>query len=113
MIQIETRERNGITILDPKGKITIGIGDIALRDSVRSALEDGATDLLINFSKVKRMDSSGLGELVASSERTKAIGGKLKITNLPSSIEQLLTITALMNALEVYEDEDAALASFN
>ena len=59
------------------------------------------------------MDSSGLGELVASSEKAKAHGGHLKITNLPSSIAQLLTITALMNALEVYEDEEAALASFN
>ncbi len=113
MMQIERRIRDGVTILDPKGKITIGQGDIALRESVQAALEDGSTALLINFSKVRRMDSSGLGELVASSEKAKAQGGKLKITNLPASIEQLLTITALMGTLEVFEDEDSALASFH
>lgn len=113
MIQIDKRERNGVTILDPKGKIMIGTGDVALRESVTEALEDGASNLLINFSKVKRMDSSGLGELIASSEKTKAQGGSLKLTNLPSGIEQLLTITALMGTLEVFENEDDAVASFS
>lgn len=112
MMEIPTRERNGITILDPKGKITIGEGDIALRDTVASALESGSKELLINFSKVKRMDSSGLGELVASSQKAKAEGGALKVTNLSPNIEELLTITALMTMLEVFEDEDSAVASF-
>ena len=112
MMEIPTREKRGVTILDPKGKITIGDGDIALRETVGTALENGTSDLLINFSRVRRMDSSGLGELVASVEKAKSQGAALKLTNLSSSVAELLTITALMQRLEVFEDEDAAVASF-
>ena len=33
-MKISTRERDGVTILEPKGKITIGVGDVALREAV-------------------------------------------------------------------------------
>ena len=113
MTKIPTRERDGVTILDLSGKITIGKGDIALRESVQSALENGSKNILINFSKVKRIDSSGLGELVASHENVKGLGGALKVTNLPSSIEDLLAITALMTVIEVFQEEDEAVATFS
>ncbi len=112
MMEIPTRERDGVTILDLSGKITIGKGDIALRESVQSALENGSRNILINFDKVKRVDSSGLGELVASHENVKGHGGSLKVSNLPSSIEDLLAITALMTVIEVFETEDEAVAAF-
>ena len=112
MMVIPTREKSGVTILDPKGKITIGDGDVALRETIGTALANGTTDLLINFSRVKRMDSSGLGELVASIEKAKGQGAAVKLSNLSASVSELLTITALMQKLEVFEDEDSALASF-
>lgn len=113
MMEIATRERDGVTILDPKGKITIGRGDVALRESVYSVLANGSKNILINFGKVKRVDSSGLGELVASHEHVKGRGGKLKVTNLPSSIVELMAVTALMTVIDVFEDEDTAVAAFN
>ncbi len=112
MMEIPTRRKGGVTILDPKGKITIGDGDIALRETIDRELESGAKDLLINFSRVRRMDSSGLGELVASVERAKAQGVALKFTNLPANVEELLTMTTLIQRLEVFSDEDSAVASF-
>ena len=112
MMEIATREKDGVTILDPKGKITIGDGDVALRLTIGTALEDGAKQLLINFARVKRMDSSGLGELVASVEKARAQGAVVKLTNLPANVAELLSITTLMQRLEVFEDEDAAVASF-
>lgn len=112
MTKISTRQRDGVTILDPKGKITIGEGDIALREVISEALAGGCKDLLINCSKVRRMDSSGLGELVAATERAKGQGASIKLTNLSASVRELLTMTALMGMLDVFDSEDKALASF-
>ena len=55
-MKIGARQQGDVTILDVKGKITIGVGDVALRDSVGNALESGAKNLLINLADVSTID---------------------------------------------------------
>ena len=68
-MKIQKRERDGVTILDVEGKITIGKGDVALREAVQQVVGAGATKLVFNLEDVTAMDSSGVGELVRSEER--------------------------------------------
>lgn len=68
------RTREGVTILEPAGKITIGRGDIELRDSVDEAMEAGSNQLVMDFKRVTRMDSSGMAELVAAYKRITESG---------------------------------------
>ena len=65
-MKIPVRNRDGVTILQPTGKITIGIGDVALRDAVDDALAAGSTSILVDFQRASKMDSSGMAELVAA-----------------------------------------------
>ena len=111
-MKIKVRQKQGITILQPKGKITIGAGDIALRDSVMEALEGGARDLLINLKDVSTIDSSGIGELVAAYTTVTNRGGKLKLVGLPPKVSDILQITQLVTVFEVMDTEDEALATF-
>ncbi|MDX1383283.1 MAG: STAS domain-containing protein [Thermoanaerobaculia bacterium] len=111
-MKIGIRQREGITILDPKGKITIGSGDIALRDSVMEALESGARKILINLKDVSTIDSSGIGELVAAFTTVTNRGGKLKLVGLPPKVSDILQITQLVTVFEVVDSEDEAVASF-
>lgn len=111
-MKIKIRQKQGITILQPKGKITIGSGDIALRDSVIEALESGARDLLINLTDVSTIDSSGIGELVAAYTTVTNRGGKLKLVGLPPKVSDILQITQLVTVFEVMDTEDEALATF-
>ena len=60
------RNREGVTIVDLQGKITIGEGDVILRDTVHEALEAGSTNIVLNMKKASKMDSSGMGELIAA-----------------------------------------------
>ena len=55
--------------LDVEGKITIGSGDLELRNAVQQAVNDGAKNLLINLGKVTTLDSSGTGTHTLSPER--------------------------------------------
>ncbi len=111
-MKIDARHEQGVTILDPKGKITIGVGDVALRNSVAEALEAGARNILVNLGGVTTIDSSGIGELVSAYTTVTNRGGKLKLENLPPKVTDILQITQLISVFEVHDNEAEALASF-
>ncbi len=111
-MKIDKRERDGVTILDVEGKITIGKGDIALREAVHKALDEGARKLVIRLADVSTIDSSGVGELVSAFTTVTNRGGKLKLLNLPPKVNDILQITQLITVFEVYDNENEALASF-
>ena len=111
-MKIKTRQRRGVTIIEPKGKITIGDGDVALRDAIQGALDDGAKSLLINFKRVPRIDSSGLGELVVAHQKALGAGIDLKLANLGSRVSNVVEVTQIHTVFDVFDSEDAAIASF-
>ncbi len=112
-MKIDARHRDGVTILEPKGKITIGVGDVALREAVHGAIEAGARNILIDLGSVTTIDSSGVGELVSAYTTVTNRGGKLKLFNLPSKVTDILQITQLITVFEVHDNEDEAIASFS
>lgn len=112
-MKIPVRNRDGVTILQPAGKITIGIGDVALREAVDEALAAGSKSLVVDFQKASKMDSSGMAELVAAFKRVTESGGQIKLLHLPSNIRDVLTITQIARVFEIFDDEDEAVASFD
>ena len=112
-MNVTTRHREGITILDFKGKITIGVGDVALRDAVLEALDAGSRNLLINLKDVSTIDSSGVGELVSSYTTVTNQSGTLRLLNIPPKVMDVLQITQLITVFDSFDDEDEAVASFS
>lgn len=111
-MKVQTRERDGVTILDLEGKITIGVGDVALREAVHDALDGGSHNILINMGKVSTIDSSGIGELVAAYTTVSNRGGKLRLYGIPPKVNDILMITQLVTVLDILEDEEEGVASF-
>jgi anti-sigma B factor antagonist len=111
-MKISSRQREGVTILEPQGKITIGVGDVALRNAVHEAVGGGSKNILIDLSGVSTMDSSGIGELVATYTTVTNRGGKLKLLHLPPKIQDIMQVTQLITVFEVFDDEGEAIASF-
>ncbi len=111
-MEIKVREREGVTILEPKGKITIGEGDIALREAVQSAFEAGASKLVINMQGTRRLDSSGIAELVAARNAALSRGAEVKLSNLPRRVKNVLDVTQIFAVFEIFGDEDEAISSF-
>jgi anti-sigma B factor antagonist len=112
-MKVNVRQRDGVTILDLKGKITIGVGDVALRNAVQEAINSGATRLIINLKDVTTIDSSGVGELVSAYTTAMNRGAKLHLQNLPAKVTDILQITQLITVFDVYDTEDAAIRSFS
>ena len=111
-MKTNVREVRGVSILDLKGKITIGSGDIQLRETINKLAEDGKKNILINMKDVTTIDSSGIGELVGCYTSVTNKGGKLKLLYLPPKINDVLTVTQLITVFDVYDSESEALATF-
>ena len=103
---------NVMTIIDLTGRITIGAGDVMLREHINQLLEQGERNILLNMAEVTYMDSSGVGELISCYTSVTKRGGKLKLLNLIGKIRDLLQITRLITIFEVYDNEAEAVASF-
>jgi len=111
-MRVTTRTRGDVTVVDLNGKITIGSGDIALRNAVHQAIESGAKKVLINLHEVTTIDSSGVGELVSAYTTATNRGTRLKLVNLPDKVADILTVTQLITVFDVYDSEDDAIAAF-
>jgi anti-sigma B factor antagonist len=111
-LNIKEREAGDVTILDMDGKVTIGEGSVALRSAIRDLLAKGRKKILLNLAGVGYIDSSGIGELVASFTAINKEGGQLKLLNLTQKLQDLLAITKLLTVFDVYEAEADALDTY-
>jgi anti-sigma B factor antagonist len=112
-MQIDERLVNDVTILDLKGKMTLGEGDELLKDKVNSMVHQGRKKILLNLAEVPYIDSAGLGEVVRTYTTVSRQGGSLKLLNLTKRIQDLLAITKLLTVFETYESEAEAVRSFS
>lgn len=111
-MNIGIRQEEGVTILDLVGKLTIGEGDVMLREELLDRLERGDKKLLLNLEGVKTMDSSGLGELVRSKATATQAGAVIKLVHVQDKVQQVLEMTRLIGVFEDFNDEIDAIASF-
>lgn len=109
---IKERVSGDVTILDLDGKITLGEGDVLLRDTVSKLVDNKAVKVILNLENVSYMDSGGLGEVVRSYTSVRNAGGDVKLLKVAKRINDLLTITKLHTVFDTFEDETEALASF-
>ena len=112
-MQIEERVVNEVTILDLKGKITLGDGDEVLKDKINSLVLQNRRRILLNLAEVPYIDSAGLGEVVRTYTTVSRQGGQLKLVNLTKRITDLLSITKLLTVFETFDTEAEALKSYS
>ena len=111
-LKINIRPKQGVSILDLSGRITLGEASGSLRDTIRELANQGNVNILFNLAEVSYIDSSGLGELVGAFATVTNRGGRMKLLNLQKKVHELLQITKLYTVFESYSDEAEALRSF-
>ena len=111
-MKVSIRKQGDVSVVDLSGKITIGEGDVVLRDKVSELLESREKKILLNLEKVSYMDSAGIGELVACYKRAKERDGIVKLLKPSGKVYDLLQLTKLEEVFETYKDEAEALGSF-
>ena len=111
-MKITRREEGNVTVIEPKGKITIGEGDVLLREEITKLLGEEKKSLVLDLGGISYMDSAGVGELVSVYTSVKNRGGELKLSCLTKKIKDLLQITQLMTIFDTYESTQEAISAF-
>ena len=111
-MQTSARQVGEVTILDISGRITVGEGNVILREIVRDLAGKGAKAIVLNLGEVQYVDSSGVGELVKAHTTIRNQGGQLKLTNLNKRVHDLLELTRLSAVFDIQKDETSAIKSF-
>jgi len=112
-VKLNTRQVGDVTVVDAVGRVTLGEGASAFRDTIRDLASNGHKKLLLNLAEVSYIDSSGIGELVSGFTTVANQGGAVKLLNLTKRVQDLLQITKLYTVFEVFDDEAAAVRSFS
>jgi anti-sigma B factor antagonist len=111
-MQIRTRQIAELIVLQVIGRITLGEGNVMLRDIVRDLADKGSKKIVLNLDEVSYVDSSGVGELVKTHTTIRNTGGELKLANLNKRIHDLLQMTRLSTVFDIQKDEASAIESF-
>lgn len=112
---METIERRvgNVIVLEMKGQADAPQDYKDFRKIIDSRSEEGLKSFVLNMSECTRLDSMGIGEIVRSLFHVMREGGGLKLACVPQKIKGLLAITNLSQIFETFEDESAAIESFN
>jgi len=110
-MQTTTRHIGDVAVLDISGRITLGEGNVMLREIVRELADKGNKKLILNLGEVQYIDSSGVGELVKTHTTVRNQGGRLKLVNLNKRVNDLLQLTRLSAVFDIEKDEASAIKS--
>ena len=111
-LEIQQREKEGITILDLKGRLILGPEDLSLRERLLALLASGIRDVILNLKDVTHIDTAGIGTLVLCTEKFRAAGGRLALVNLRAAEASVSNILKLDSELDIYPDDLDAVNSF-
>jgi anti-sigma B factor antagonist len=111
-LRTSTNVRQDVAVIKLDGDITLGEASGQLRDIVRQALAEGHKSILLDLGGVAYIDSAGLGELVGCHAYASDQGAALKLLHLQKKVQGLMQITKLTTVFETFEDEAAAVRSF-
>ncbi|HEX8984387.1 MAG TPA: STAS domain-containing protein [Bryobacteraceae bacterium] len=110
--RVDVEVVEGVAIITPRGRISLGEGDQRMQRAVLETLERGCSRIVLMLGDVMYVDSSGLGSLFSAFTWAKNRGGDLVFAGLTKRIKDLLMITKLYTVVETYETMEQALAHF-
>ena len=111
-MEIQRREREGITILDLKGRLAVGESCTMLRESINEQIALGNKQIILNLQHIDYIDSTGLGSMVICYTTLQKTGGGMKLENLNRRNLELMLLTKLSTIFQIFPDEQEAVNAF-
>src|SRR5690625_575527 len=106
-------ERYNAVVVTLKGNVMGGPDGSKLHETLHELREQGKKNVVVDLSKVKFMNSSGLGMLISGLTTMRNAGGDLRLANVADRIQSLLVVTRLITVCKNYDSVDAAVESYD
>ena len=111
-VRLRQREKEGIRILDLRGRLKTGDPESTLRSAIDALAKDNVVNIVLNLADATKIDSYGLEALVSCDAQIRKCGGALKLARLNTEHLSLKVTTKLNTVFEVFADEQDAVNSF-
>ena len=111
-MRVDVRKSGDVIIVDLDGDLVSGVGDEVLRQAMNELVAEGYERILLNLSGVSKIDSSGIGELLASVKLGKRFGYTVRMVNPGRKVREVLDLTQILPLLQVHANEAEAMAAF-
>jgi anti-sigma B factor antagonist len=110
---VESRRVNDVTVLRFAQSSQLLASSLELAELSNVIRVQNDTKVLIDLSRVSRIDSTGLGVLMNCYCHAVKNAGALKLLNADAPVRRVLSVTKIDSILQMFEDEAAAIASFD
>jgi anti-sigma B factor antagonist len=110
-VQISSRQLDKTTIFDVTGDIDLANSPAVRKVLLREVREVRTPKVVMNLSKVRYIDSSGVASLVEGLKASRDVGSRFILFGLSTSAREVLQLSRLLKIFEVYENEEQALAA--
>lgn len=111
-MQIKETIDGDVVVLALKGNLMGEPETTEFRDKIKSLVRDGFLKIVLDVSKVKWINSSGLGALISALATVNSGGGDMRIANVTEKINSLFMITQLIKVFKSFDTIERAVASY-
>lgn len=105
-------ERGEVIIVDLRGPLVAGTGDELLRDVINELVAEDWKKILLNLTEVDKIDSAGVGELVASRRLAERFGSSVRLLLTSGRVQHVLELSHILPTFEVFDSESEAVSGF-
>ena len=112
-MRITARFADDIAIVSLSGKFLAGSDGPYLRQKVKEFIDAGTKKLIIDFSEVPYIDSTGLGFLAGARVTAQNAAVRMVLSNLNVHVRKILDDVKLSQFFIIAPDEAAAIAKVN
>jgi len=112
-VRIAARFADDIVIVSLSGKFLAGSDGPYLRQKVKDFIDAGTRKLILDFSDVPYIDSTGLGFLAGARVTAQNAGARMVLANLNTHVQRILDDVKLSQFFVIAPDDAAAMAKVN
>lgn len=107
---LDQRTVGDVVVLEIGGPLMAGDAATRLRERITSLVFDGHRELVLDLGGISRLDSTGLGTLIAAYTILTKAGGRIVVANLPPRVSDVMAVTKLLTVFDHAETADAGVA---
>lgn len=82
-----------------------------LRSQIAETIKHGARRLVLDFSAVTFIDSTGVGVLVGTMAKLEEVGGSMAVVCTQENVLRVLEMTGLDRMFSIHSEREAALST--
>jgi len=110
-MQIHVYKDNELAVIEIEGEVDL-YNSPKLRQQLGAQINHGILKIIIDFAKVKYIDSSGLATLIEGYQKLNKLKGELKLCSMNKSIMDIFEVSRLNDVFAIYKSRKEAVDGF-